>query len=345
MNSNKKETFVSAQGADNRKEFSTINGNDLMAQQIEPLGFSIKEILPHGLFIFAGAPKIGKSWLALDKCRAVATGGQLWEFEAEQGETLYLALEDNHRRLQSRLKAIEADKEDISKLHLATASFGINDGLFEQIHNFLAVYSRTRLIVIDTLEHIRNGTYDQNIYACDYRDMTKLREITDKYKLTLLLIHHTRKMYDPDPINTISGSTGLVGAVDGVFVLEKTKSTSNNAKLTIANRDTESYCFALNFERENCRWILVSKDGDTDSEEAICILIDDFLNDSWKGTATELSTELKKIDGSVDLSPLIITKQLKSNIELFESRYSITVRLERNRQSRIIMLDRIGKAN
>ena len=343
MNSNKKEITVTAQDADNRKVFSTINGNDLMAQKIAPLGFSIQNILPHGLFIFAGAPKIGKSWLALDKCRAVATGGQLWEFEAEQGEALYLALEDNHRRLQSRLKAIEADRIDISKLHLATASFGINDGLFEQIHNFMVVHSGTRLIVIDTLEHIRNGVYDRNIYACDYRDMTKLREITDRYKLTLLLIHHTRKMYDPDPINTISGSTGLVGAVDGVFVLEKEKSTSNRAKLTIANRDTESYCFALNFESENCRWILVSKDGDADSEEAICVLIDDFLNESWKGTATELSTELRKIDSSLDLSPLTITKQLKSNIELFKSRYGITVKFERNRQSRIIMLERTDK--
>ena len=241
------------------------------------------------------------------------------------------------------MKAIEADKEDISKLHLATVSFGINDGLFEQIHDFMVTYSGTRLIVIDTLEHIRNGAYDKNIYACDYRDMKKLREITDRYKLTLLLVHHTRKMYDPDPINTISGSTGLVGAVDGVFVLEKEKSTSNSAKLTIANRDTESYCFVLNFERENCRWILVNKDGDADSEEVICILIDDFLNDSWKGTATELSAELKKLDSSLDLSPLTITKQIKNNIELFKSRYGITVRLERNRQSRIIMLDRIVK--
>ena len=345
MNSNKKEITVAAQGVDNRKVFSTINGNDLMAKKIEPLGFSIKEILPCGLFIFAGAPKIGKSWLALDICRAVATNGRLWEFEVEQGEVLYLALEDNHRRLQSRLKAIGADNEDISKLHFETDSFGIYDGLLEQIDNFMAVHSGTRLIVIDTLEHIRNGVYDRNIYASDYRDMKKLREITDRYKLTLLLIHHTRKMYDPSPMNTISGSTALPGATDGNFVLEKEKSTSNSAKLTIKNRDTESYCFTLNFERENCRWILVNKDGDADSEEAICILIDEFLNESWKGTATELSTELKKIDSSLDLSPLTITKQLKSNIELFKSKYNIIVRLERNRQSRFIMLDRTDKVN
>ena len=91
----------------------------------------------------------------------------------------------------------------------------------EQIHSFLAVHSGTNLIAIDTLEHIRNGEQNSNRYACDYQDMNRLRESTDKHNVTLMLIHHTRKMYDPDLLNTISCSTGLIGAVDGVLVLEK----------------------------------------------------------------------------------------------------------------------------
>ena len=200
------------------------------------------------------------------------SGGKLWEFSAKQGDVLYLALEDNFNRLQNRLKqmagrdaksasllaqaARESEKEDISRLHLATASFGLQDGLLEQIHNFLAVHSDTNLIAIDTLEHIRNGEQNSNLYACDYQDMNRLREITDKHNVTLMLIHHTRKMYDPDPLNTISGSTGLIGAVDGVLVLEKSKRTGSEAKLTIANRDTEGFCFTLLFDKENAVGIL-----------------------------------------------------------------------------------------
>ena len=101
--------------------------------------------------------KIGKSWLSLDLCQAVATGGSLWDFQAEHGDVLYLALEDNYNRLQNRLKQIEAEKLDISRLHMATASFGLQDGLLEQIHNFVAANPSTNLVAIDTLEHIRNG--------------------------------------------------------------------------------------------------------------------------------------------------------------------------------------------
>ena len=119
------------------KTFDIIDGNTLMAQEYEPLQFAIEKILPHGLFILAGSGKIGKSWLSLDLCVNVATGGKLWDFSSEQGDVLYLALEDNYPRLQDRLNKIKADSVDISRLKLATASFGINSGLMEQTNNHL----------------------------------------------------------------------------------------------------------------------------------------------------------------------------------------------------------------
>ena len=78
------------------KTFTTIDGNTLMSQQYEPLAFAIETILPHGIFVFAGSPKVGKSWLTLDMCQAISTGGKLWEFNATQGDVLYLALEDKY---------------------------------------------------------------------------------------------------------------------------------------------------------------------------------------------------------------------------------------------------------
>jgi len=235
------------------KVFATIDGNMLMAQEYEPLQFAIEKILPHGIFVFAGSPKVGKSWLTLDMCQAISTGGKLWDFNATQGEALYLALEDKYSRLQGRLKQMEANRQDISRLHLTTAAFGMQSGLFEAVYNFIAKHPNTNFIAIDTLEKIRDGGKTQDVYSCDYADMSKLRAITDKHKLTLLLVHHTRKMYDPDPLNTVSGSTGLIGAVDGAFVLVKDKRTSNKAKLIISNRDTESFCFDLRFDPDICR--------------------------------------------------------------------------------------------
>ena len=327
------------------KSLITLDGNTLMAQQFEPLKFSVGKILPHGLFILAGSPKIGKSWLSLDLCGAVATGGKLWDFTATQGDVLYLALEDNYNRLQNRLKQMEVETLDISRLHMATASFGLQDGLLEQIHNFIAANPNTNLIAIDTLEHIRNGEQNSNLYACDYRDMNRLREITSKHPLTLMLIHHTRKMYDPDPLNTISGSTGLIGAVDGVFVLEKAKRTGDGAKLTIANRDTEGFCFNLRFDKECCRWEFIgnSIEGDED-KDALIILMNNFLKDDWSGTATELCEELKTLDKGFELNPAILTKRLKALSGLFRNEYHIAIDFERTRSSKRIFLRREPKA-
>jgi len=323
------------------KILTTLDGNTLMAREFEPLCFSVEKILPHGLFILAGSPKIGKSWLSLALCQAVATGGKLWDFSAEQGDVLYLALEDKYNRLQDRLKKMGAEKLDISRLHMTTASFGLQDGLLEQIHNFIATNPGTSFIVIDTLEHIRNGDQTSNLYACDYRDMNRLREITDKHQLTLLLIHHTRKMYDPDPLNTISGSTGLIGAVDGVFVLEKAKRTGDGAKLTIANRDTEGFCFNLRFDSEACRWEFVGNDtGGDDDEDTLILLLDDFLQDDWSGTATELCSELSKAGSGFDLTPAILTKKLKALSGLFRRDFHILIDFERTRSSRRIFLRR-----
>lgn len=323
------------------KTLATLDGNTLMAQAFEPLRFTVEKILPHGLFTLAGSPKIGKSWLSLDLCTMVATGGKLWDFRAIQGDVLYLALEDNYSRLQNRLRQIEAEELDISRLHLAIASFGLQDGLLEQIHNFVAEHAETSLIVIDTLEHIRNGEQTSNLYACDYHDMNRLREITNQHKLTLLLIHHTRKMYDPDPLNTISGSTGLVGAMDGVFILEKAKRTGNDAKLTIANRDTEGFCFNLNFDAETCRWEFVGNHvSSSEEEDELVVLIDDFMKDEWSGTATELCAELKKQNNNLDVSPATLTKKLKSLSGLLKNECHIAIEFERTRSSRRIFLRR-----
>ena len=334
--------------AASQKTFEIIDGNTLMAQEYEPLKFAVDTILPHGLFILAGSSKIGKSWLALDVGVAVATGDNLWDFSSEQGTALYLALEDNHRRLQDRLDKIGAGGLDVSRLKLSTAAFGISSGLIEQAHNFIAEYPDTRLIIIDTLELIRDTENDKSIYACDYRDMTLLREITGKHDLTLLLIHHTRKMHDDDPLNMLSGSTGLVGATDGVFVLEKEARTSNRAKLTIANRDTEGFCFSLEFDPEKCKWRFfgnheaTSEEAPGERDEWLCLLIDDFVGDGWRGTATELCEVLKAADPAADATPLNISKQLKANATRFKEEFGIVVGFERNRNSRTITLVRDG---
>ena len=70
--------------------FESINGKDLMEMDLPPLHYTISTILPHGFFILAGGAKVGKSWLAEQISYAVASGGQIWGYQAIQSEGLYL---------------------------------------------------------------------------------------------------------------------------------------------------------------------------------------------------------------------------------------------------------------
>jgi RecA-family ATPase len=324
----------------------TITASELMTTEYPPLAFSIEELLPQGIFILAGSGKIGKSWLSLDMCVAVATGGKLWDFYATEGEVLYLALEDTYPRLKDRLERISEENMIAPKLHLAISSLGITDGLIEQIKDFISANPNTRLVVIDTLERIRNGEQDKSMYSCDYRDINKLREALEGNTATLLLVHHTRKMYDPDPLNTLSGSTGLVGAVDGVWVLEKEKRTEGKGKLTIANRDTEGYCFKVEFDKENCRWNFIGIDDGkitSETDENFCYLIGSFINEQWQGTATQLVDYLKQMDSNLSIDPRSISRKLESVSEQLKSNYGIDFKAVRTGKSRNIYLSRTAQ--
>ena len=75
---------------------------DLMEQIFEPPQWIIEDLIPEGLTILSGAPKIGKSWLALQIANAVATKEPLFGRKVSTERcVLVLAFEDNARRLQS----------------------------------------------------------------------------------------------------------------------------------------------------------------------------------------------------------------------------------------------------
>ncbi|MGL4789999.1 MAG: AAA family ATPase [Anaerotignaceae bacterium] len=319
-----------------------ISATELLNTEYPPLQFTIDKLLPQGIFILAGSGKIGKSWLSLDMCIAVATGGKLWNYDANVGEVLYLALEDTYPRLKERLERIQDDNADIQRLNLAISSLGITDGLVEQIKAFITANPSTKLIVIDTLERIRNGEQDKSMYSCDYRDINKLREVLEGNNATLLLVHHTRKMYDPDPLNTLSGSTGLVGAVDGVWVLEKEKRTEGKGKLTIANRDTEGYCFKVEFIKDECRWNFLGSEEELaeNEDDNFCDLIAEFVTSSFNGTATELVEGMKKLDENFDISSRAVAKKLSNLQGLLREKYGIKYLWERSSKGRVITLFR-----
>ena len=237
-----------------RKTLSTIDADTLMSTSLPPTRFIIDRLLPQGLHILAGAPKVGKSWLALWLCLQVAQGTSVWDFPTHGGTVLYLCLEDSLTRIQSRLFQITDDAPEA--LHFATIAAGIGEGLEEQLTSFLTQHPDTSLVVIDTLQRVRNTNDSGNPYANDYRDISVLKALADKHHIAILLIHHLRKMNDDDPMNMISGTTGISGATDSNFVLKERRRGSGEAILYCTGRDIEYRELPLVFDKTSYTWLL-----------------------------------------------------------------------------------------
>ena len=181
---------IENEGVKHMKKLETIDGETLMSKPLQPLNFVVDTLISQGLHILAGSPKVGKSWLALWLAVTVAKGEPVWGLPVKQGTTLYLCLEDSQLRIQNRLFDVTEDAPP--NVHFCTESRILGDGLVEQLEQFLGEHLDTVLVIIDTLQMIRNAGYD-NTYANDYRDLSALKKLADAHGIAILLIHHLRK--------------------------------------------------------------------------------------------------------------------------------------------------------
>ena len=216
----------------------TISMNELFDTQYRSKQPLIDGLLYPGTYIFAGSPKLGKSFLMAQLAYHVSTGTPLWNYTTRKGTVLYLALEDDYRRLQERLYRMFGT-ESTDNLYFSVSASQLGNGLDEQLARFVAEHKDTKLIIIDTLQKVREVGGDNYSYANDYQIMARLKSFADAHGLCLLLVHHTRKQNADDKFDMISGTSGLLGAADGAFLLQKEKRTGNAATLEVSGRDQQ----------------------------------------------------------------------------------------------------------
>ena len=319
----------------------TINAEDLQSRTYEPTHFLVDELIPEGLHILAGAPKIGKSWLALWLCLCVAQGQPLWNFATTQGEVLYLSLEDSFQRIQTRLFDLTEDAPPT--LHFAIMADTLKHGLEQQIEQFLTEHPATKLVVIDTLQRVRGTGSDSNLYANDYQDIGILKQLADKRHIAILLIHHLRKLHDDDPMNMISGSTGLSGAADSTFVLQKSSRLANIASLHCTGRDIPDRTLKLELGEEDHIWKLLadSKTCIGASKISALQLVHLFsallsADSEYTGTPSALSAKIDP-DGSFGITPKKVTRLALESVETLREN-GILVKTYRSSGKRLISL-------
>ena len=300
----------------------------------------IEGLLCVGTYLFAGAPKLGKSFLMLQLGYHVSTGTPLWGYPVRQGSVLYLALEDDYPRLQGRLYRMFGT-DAAEGLYLSTWSKQIGSGLEEQLEGFVAQHSDARLIIIDTLQRIRPAGSDRYSYASDYDIIAKLTTLAAKLNVCLLIVHHTRKQQAEDKFDMISGTNGLLGAADGAFILEKEKRTVKTAISEIAGRDQQEQRLYLEQDTDSLQWVLDHAETQLwiEPPEPVLDTVAAFItpeNPCWNGSPTDLALVL-----GIDMKPNQLSTKLNVNAQRLLNDYNIHYTNSRSHAGRRISLQRI----
>jgi RecA-family ATPase len=261
----------------------------------------VKDLVPEGLTILAGRPKIGKSWMALELAIGIALGKTvLGGINVEQGDVLYACLEDNQRRLKRRVMKLLSpfSSEWPERLTLATQWRRLDQGGIADINDWCNDAPKPRLVLLDTLAGVRparSGT--DTLYEGDYRALRDLHRMANDRGLGVVVLHHTRKMDADDPVDTISGSLGLAGCADTCLILAR---SSKGTTLYVRGRDIEEGERAVIFGSENCNWTLLGDAAEVYRSDSRSKILEVLLAAEDVMGPAEIASATKLLRNNVD---------------------------------------------
>lgn len=240
---------------------NVISARDLRSKEFPPVRFVLPGYIPEGVTVFAGKPKIGKSWLLYDICVGCASDRfVLGSIKPAQGDVLYLALEDGQRRLKERLAKLYPGDSWPNGLTLTTEWRRSDAGGIEDIAEWCNEAANPLLVVVDTLERFRQlANPGSSAYTTDYLAIAALHKLAHQRGLAIVVIHHVRKLEADDPFDMVSGTNGLTGAADTILVIKRQAGTIT---LYARGRDIEEQETACQFNRDSCRWTFLGDAGE-----------------------------------------------------------------------------------
>ena len=247
------ERFKADQHGIKKAKVKYLSATELMEKEFEPIRWTVPGLIPEGLILLAGKPKVGKSWLALHLCHAVAfeSGGYaLGQIEVEPGKAVYYGLEDSERRLQERLKGISCGLPIPGNLFISNHLERLDAGGLEEIEAFLEDNPETRLVVIDTLARVKpRSRRNTDAYETDTEIMGGLQTLAMRRGITVLVVHHMRKnVKDADDVfDGVLGSTGLTGTADATVLVQRGRQ-SKEIVMHITGRDVEEQQLSVKFD-------------------------------------------------------------------------------------------------
>jgi RecA-family ATPase len=234
---------------------------DLRQTRFAPLNWVVDGLIVEGLTILAARPKLCKSWMVLDIAIAAASGGKaLTDIPCDKMVALYYALEDNPRRLKRRARRLVGQDVWARDLYIRHKLDRLDRGGLDDIRDWVEERGAD-LVIIDTYNHIRPPRKgNEEPYSADYACLSKLQALAAELHIAIVIVHHVRKAEAVDPMDMITGSTGLQAAADTLLVMAR---DSEGVVLNGRGRDLEEEIEkAMSFDRETCRWRILGEAGD-----------------------------------------------------------------------------------
>jgi KaiC/GvpD/RAD55 family RecA-like ATPase len=243
-----------------------IDFTELMQTEYPEPKWAVPKLIPEGLTLLVGRPKMGKSWLALSLALEVASGGRaLGSIPVKKGKAVYFALEDNERRLQARCASLMDDRSieegqlmfstAIDKFYKKEDKKPEENGL-AQLENLIdEMGEELRVIFIDTLALITPKGKSENSYSDNYDYISDIQKLAIKKGIAIVLVHHTRKgQSEVYALDDVMGSTGLTAGADCILMLKR---TPDGNELFVTGRDVEEQQLAIKHNNKTGLWKLI----------------------------------------------------------------------------------------
>lgn len=298
----------------------------LQAEELPPIPFFVDNLVAQGTTIIVAKSKMGKSWFALQMACAVAEGKQfLGRFNTHRCGVLYLDLECNDQLMQSRLNIVMDGRKAPDNLYITHKFPALDKGFAKKIDETLSKYKDIGLIIIDVLKKIKpskkNGK--DSDYDVDYENLGTLNEIAQTHKVAVLILHHSRKMVDPDdPFSNALGSTALQGSTDTMIALSRKKRFDEETDMFISTRLFREQNYKAKYNNDTAKWSILGdereyqkslEEHEYESNPIIQTIRMALSNhQQWHVTATELAEQVYFETGH-KVSPDSVGRYLKAN--------------------------------
>lgn len=205
---------------------------DLMERELPPIRWIVPEMIPEGMTILAGKQKTGKSWMLLELGLAVSSGGIfLNNIQVDQRDVLYLALEDNERRLKDRFSLLSRAPGAAvpTGFHYVVGAdkwprFDVA-GL-SHLHFWLDAHPAVQLVIVDTWGKAKPISRQKNGYDADVEAASGIQSLAMERNISVLVISHLTKATHDYALDELNATTGLSATADNILILKRQEKES-----------------------------------------------------------------------------------------------------------------------